>query len=356
MPESKVDPRVQNFGFDVDVDMKVEEKLAEMGIKSADDLGMGRADVGLISRHIEDRIDPQLDPELMDNARRDADWAREAGSPEQPAARTATTEPATQQPESPADRLAQLQAELESRRAEADDWKRKYGERENKLGEERKRTAERLARLESSATGTAYAPPNVASYQPAGYDPRILGGVDPDAPLTAGQTASLLQSMAAAFGSQLSARDNQIIEAAKQLRNYDLTSNEEADLIERHGWLAALDRTSQISAMRDLVQPLRAASKPAADAPIKPRGVDMLELARQKHLTATTFIEPSSRGSVQETQAATGVDSALAKKIAEYKDALRKRPGDAGVEFDSYNANKTAERLLIEINALQRRR
>lgn len=355
MPETKVDPRVQNFGFDVDVDMKVEEKLAEMGIKNADDLGMGRADAGLIARHIEDRIDPQLDPDLMDDARRDADWAREAGSPEQPASRTATPEPSTQQPEQPQDRLAQLQAELESRRAEAEDWKRKYGERENKLGEERKRTAERLARLEATANGTAYVPPQAAPYQQA-YDPRILGGVDPDAPLTAGQTASLLQSMAAAFGSQLSARDQQIIEAAKQLRNYDLTSNEEADLIERHGWLATLDRTSQISAMRDLVQPLRATSKPAADAPMKPKGVDMLELARQKHLTATTFIEPSSRGSVQETQAATGVDSALAKKIGEYKEALRKRPGDKGVEFDSYNANKTAERLLVEINALQRRR
>lgn len=357
MSEKETAPGVRNFQFDVDVDMAAEEKLASMGIKDAEDLGMGRADAGLIQRHIEERIDVNMDPELMDDARRHADWEREANAPEQPAPRqTRTTEPQPAATEPAPDRLAQLQTELEAREAELKASNAELGRLQNKFGEERKRVAERLARLEAASGGGNYAPA-APQYQPQPtYDPRILGDVDPNVPLTAGQTAMLFQNMATAFGTQLSAREQQILNAAKQLRDYDLTSNEEADLIERHGWLASLDRASQISAMRDLVKPLRTASQPAVPAPIKPKGVDMVELARQRHLTATTFIEPSSRGSTQEQNAATGTDSALAKKIAEYKQALAVRPGTPGAEFDQFGANKKAERLLHEINALQRRR
>src|SRR3990167_1566376 len=359
-------PQIANFEFDVEADRKanlqVDDRLASMGIRDAEDLGPWRVDVGLVSQHM-NRIDPDDTPERMENNQRlnsylqamhDVDPSLAAGIPQaQPGEpQSAVTEPA------PADPLSQLQVQLDAAQAEAKRMKEHYSRESERWGTERKRNAERLARLEQG-NGQAGYPQTATTYtpQPAGYyDPRILGDVDPNAPLTAAQTATLLQSMAAAFGSQMTARDNNVIEAAREMRHYDLTTNEEADLIERHGWLTTLDRASQVKAMRDLVQPLRAASPPAAATPPKPQGVNLVDLARARHLTATTFIEPSSRGSVQETAAATGADSALSKKIAEYKTALSLRPGQTGFEADQYGANRNAERLLHEINALQRRR
>lgn len=351
------DPRITNFEFDVEADRRATERLAEMGIKSPDDLGPGRADVGLIAQQL-GKVDPETNPALMEEIKRQQDWVKESQAPYQPGqSETPAAQP--QEPQAAADHLGALQAERDAAQAELKRMKEQYGRESTKWGDERKRVNERLARLEGG-NGTGYAQPAQPVYsqspQAGYYDPRVLGEVDPNAPLTAAQTAALLQSMAAAFGNQLNVRDQNVIEAARELRNYDLTTNEEADLIERHGWLATLDRSSQIKAMRDLVLPLRAASQPAAGAPIKPKGVDMVELARAKHLTATTYIEPSSRGSSQETMAATGTDSALAGKIAEYRKAIAARPGDKDFDADQYGANRNAERLLREISVLQRRR
>lgn len=364
MAKKGTDPRVEASEQNVTTQNAVNQALLDMGLKDADDLGPGRADLGLVAQRM-NLPEPELDPDAIDEAIRDAEWEKSVESPEQPykpvkpsapAAAAPEQEPAT---ESETPTLAQLQAERDAAQAEAKRMKEQYARESERWGNERKKVAERLARLEHGGGSGGFPQPS-SPYpmppQPGYYDPRILGDTDPNAPLSAGQTAALLHSMASAFGQQLSAREQNVIEAAREMRNYDLTSNEEADLIERHGWLATLDRASQIKAMRDLVTPLRAASQPAAGAPLKPQGVNMEALARARHLTATTFIEPSSRGSTQEQQAATGVDSALAKKIAEYKEAMALRPGMTGYEGGQYGENKKAERLLREINALQRRR
>lgn len=362
MAKKGSDPRVEASEQNVTTQKAVNQALSDMGLQDADDLGSGRADFGLIAQRM-NQPEPELDPDAIEEAQRDAQWeaqVQEPGQPYQPilkpsapAAAAPEQEPATEI-ETPT--LAQLQAERDAAQAEAKRMKEQYARESERWGNERKKVAERLARLEQGGGGGSPSMPQFQQAQPGYYDPRILGDTDPNAPLSAGQTAALLHSMASAFGQQLSAREQNVIEAAREMRNYDLTSNEEADLIERHGWLATLDRASQIKAMRDLVQPLRAASQPAAGAPMKPQGVNMEALARARHLTATTFIEPSSRGSTQEQQAATGVDSALAKKIAEYKEAMALRPGMTGYEGGQYGENKKAERLLREINALQRRR
>jgi len=337
MPEAAKQPdvRISNFSFDVEADRKVEQQLAHEMLPNI----------------------AHIDPLMAEGALRDEDWARQARietervEPEALVTedgKLAHAQPAAA-PEPPKpDRLTQLEAALAEKQAALEASNKELGRLQNKFGDERKQVAERLARLETAARGASAQQNAATGYMPA-YDPRILGDADPNVPLTAGQTAMLLQSMAAAFGSQLSAREQQILDAAKTMQGYDLTSNEEADLIERHGWLASLDRASQIRAMRDLVKPLRDSNKPAAEAPLKPQGVNLAELARAKHLTATTFIEPSSTGSRQETQAATGVDSGLAKKIAEYRELMSKPYGTPGI-------SEQAEKLLKEINALQRRR
>ena len=357
MPKKGTDPRVADSESDVAAGRKVNEILANAGIQDADDLGPGRFDVGLVAQHLA-QPEPELDPEAIEEAERDAEWKRGVESAGQPYQPVLQPQPQTAQPQEESDPVAKMQADLEAAKAEAQRMKEQYARESERWGNERKKNAERLARLEHGGSG-GYVPPPTTYAQPGQtpyYDPRILGDADPNAPLTAGQTAALMQNMAAAFGQQLNTREQTVIEAAREMRNYDLTSNEEADLIERHGWLATLDRASQIKAMRDLVQPLRAASQPAAQPPLTPKPVDMTALARARHLTATTFIEPSSRTSTQEQAAATGIDSALSKKIAEYREAMAARPGMPSFEMGQYGENKKAERLIKEINALQRRR
>lgn len=354
------DPRIVEYEFDAEKELAMQDRLENIGVRDADDLGPGRADVGQLARVL-NQPDPTDLPSEMEQAARTRDWVEQANAPEQPYQIPAQGQsPPQQAPQAsePVDNLAQLQATLAEAQAEAKRMKEQYARESEKWGNERKKHAERMARMEQGGLGGYSTPSNTYAQpaQPVYYDPRILGDVDPNVPLTAGQTAALLQNMAAAFGQQMNTREQTVIDAARELRNYDLTSNEEADLIERHGWLATLDRASQIKAMRDLVQPLRAASQPAAVPQLTPKPADMTALARARHLTATTFIEPSSRTSPQEQAAATGADSALAKKIAEYKTAINLRPGQPGFDADQYGTNRNVERLLREINALQRRR
>jgi hypothetical protein len=359
---AKTDERIKTWEFDVETDQKVNQKLADMGINKIEDLGPGRGvvDAGSAANHLKG-IDPAVSPLTAEKIIRDAQFDEMAGNPVQPTIEdTAQKEPA---PPPPQDREATLTAELAAAKAEADDWKRKYGERENRLGDERRRTAERLARLEggtSGAGGTVQTPqpqqPVSTGFTPAyQYDPRILGGRDPDTPMTGGEVAALMQSLASAFGAQLSARETQLLETTKQLRNYDLTADEEVSLIERHAWLANLDRGAQMSAMRDLAPTLRTqtnatnsggAATPAAPViPPVPQRQNMEALARARVRTATTYIEPSTQGSPNESSAAGEDNSALAKKAARLKELLATPGGTASGE---------AERLMNELSGVRR--
>jgi hypothetical protein len=339
----ETDQRVTNFEFDVEVDRKAREKLGELGISKGEDLQPGRADLTKTAEVLKG-IDPEIDPFIASKAIRDKEFRDMAGGVEQP---SVVEEPIQAEVQPPApDRLAQLQAEAEAAKAEADDWKRKYGERENRLGEERRRTAERLARLEQGVGSmppqqpTGYTPAQVAGT----YDPRILGNRDPDTPMTA---------MAAAFGQQMTAREAQLLETTKQLRNYDLTPDEEVTLIEKHPWLANVDRSAQLTAMRDLVEPLRNQAKPSGvgvpAAPAMPQRQNMEQLARARHITATTHIEPSTQGSPSEFSASGEDNSSLAKKAARLKELL----DTPGASTDPKLGPET-ERLMNELSGRRR--
>lgn len=348
MAENEPDPRVQNFTFDVEADMKAQEILGNMGIKDADDLGQGRADVGLIARHINERMDPQMDPDLMDTISRDAEWARQAGTPEQPQPRP-TGEPSATPPQ---DRLAQLQAQMESIVQERDTYKEKLEVAVKSAG------SRRLRRLESQLeqlTSRAVAPQTYNAIPPQ------AAGLDPSQPMTAADVWNLMMAQSQAFGTRIDGAIKQAVTAARATQGYSLTADQEETLLDSHPWLESLPIGEREQAMMTLAKPNGNGSRPAVPPgavppPVRPQGVDLLELARQKHLTATTFIEPSSRGSAPERDAVTGVDSNLAKKIAEYRDAIQQRPGQKGAEFDQFGSNVKAERLLREISSLQRRR
>lgn len=343
------DPQIQKFAFDVAVDQKVKEKLSEAGIRKPEDLALGRADMGRISallkeaEYISEDGGVQLDPYVAEKIMRNDEYARQSTGSEQPGVQAPET-PATPAAAPPADAQAQFEAALAAKDAELKEWQRKYGERENRLGEERRKTAERLARLEASATGNGYTPPVTPHYMAAeSYDPRIIEGMDPNAPVTAAQMAARMQSLAAAFGSRLTASQEEAIETARHLQGYSLTPSDEADLIDNHPWLAGMPRATQIQAMRALAKPAAPPVAAAAPSRIAPQRVDMAELARARVRTATTFIEPSTQGSAQEASATSAINSDYAKKTSRIQELLR-TPGGA----------EEAERLINELSSRRR--
>jgi len=316
----KTDNRVKIHEFDVETDQRVNQKLADMGINKTEDLASGRQfDAGSVANHMLG-VDPEMSPLKTEKMIRDAQFAEMAGHPANPTTDEEPAQPASGTPPAPS-REEQLNADLTAAKAEADSWKQKYGERENRLGDERRKTAERLARLEG---GGSVAPPaqNVSTgFTPSmQYDPRLLGGRDPDAPMTNAEGASLLQSLAQAWGAELTTREAQLLETTRQLRDYNVTPDQEVSLIERHKWLANLPRGEQMAAMRDLA-PAVTPTQPSGTPPM-PAKQDMVELARQRIRTATTYIEPSTQGSPVEASATGEDNSALAKKSMRLRELL----------------------------------
>lgn len=337
----KTDDRIQNFEFDVEADQKVTKKLADMGINKVDDLAPGRQfDAGSAANHLKG-IDPAVSPLLAEKIVRDAQFADMAGHPANPTISEDDAQNAPAATPAPS-REEQLNADLVAARAEADSWKQKYGERENKLGDERRRTAERLARLEG---GTAVLPqPTQTGFTPSmQYDPRLLGGRDPDAPMTNAEGASLLQSMAQAWGSELTTREAQLLETTRQLRDYTVTPDQEVSLIERHKWLANLPRGEQMAAMRDLAPAITPQPTQTSGPPV-PNKQDMVELARARLRTATTYIEPSTQGSPVESSAVGEDNSSLAKKAMRLRELMNIK----GASTDPKTSGEM-ERLMNEL-------
>jgi hypothetical protein len=132
-------------------------------------------------------------------------------------------------------------------------------------------------------------------------------------------------------------------ETARSMQGFDLTPNEEADLLSNHTWLARLDRPAQMTAMRDLIKPVRDAATNSGKPQTPQVPAHVQELQRQ-HIAHTTFIEPSAPGSEQEQQNLGGADPVLAKKAARLKELLDTPGGSNSGE---------AEKLM---NELSRRR
>ena len=158
---------------------------------------------------------------------------------------------------------------------------------------------------------------------------------------------NLLLAQSQAFGQQISAREHAALERMQEMttsaQGFDLTPNEEADLLSNHTWLARLERPQQMTAMRDLIKPARDANNNSGKPQVSQMPARTQELQRQ-HIATTTFIEPSAAGSVQEQQTLGGADPVLAKKAARLKELLSKKGGTDDGE---------AERLM---NELSRRR
>jgi len=343
----KTDPRVTNDEFNAEVDRKTSERLAGMGINKPEDLEPGRIDLATAAIALKG-IDPESDPFTADKVTRDEEFRRMAEGSGQP---TVTAEPAPPDPATPAapSREEQLTADLAAAKSEADNWKQKYGKRENDLGDERRRTAERLIRLEGGGNVATTAQNVNTGFTPSmQYDPRLLGGRDPDAPMTNAEGASLLQSLAQAWGAELTTREAQLLETTRQLRDYTVTPDQEVSLIERHRWLANLPRGEQMSAMRDLAPAITPQPTQASGQPPVPNKQDMVELARARVRTATTYIEPSSQGSPVEASAAGEDNSMLAKKAHR----LRELMNTVGASTDS----KTGPEMERLMNELQGRR
>jgi hypothetical protein len=343
---AKVDPRVQNYKFDVETDRKVQERLSDMGINKPDDLLPGRADIGLIAEGM-GGTDVEVAPLIAEKVVRDRQFAQmaedqgqepqDAVVPDAPAA-----DPAAVAATSDPDALTLAQQQLAEAQQEAERWKKQYGERENKLGDERRRMAERLARLEQAQqpAQAQYAPPQ----QYGAYDPRLLGNRDPDTPMTAAEVAALMQAQSVALGAQLQAKEAQFMETMRHMRGFDVTPDEEVTLLERHPWLATIDQASKMDALRSLVEPLRASAQaqtqPTNSGAATPRTPSMEDIARARVRTATTFIEPSTQGSAQEGAAIGLRDDALAKKAARLKELLNTPGGSISGE---------AEKLVNEL-------
>src|SRR5687767_5409108 len=101
------DPRITGYEFDAEVELAAQDKLASIGVRDADDLGPGRADVGDIAR-ILNQPDPGSLPDEMEHAARLKNWVDQSQAPEQPfqsPLRQPSTQPQEPQVAEPVDNL-----------------------------------------------------------------------------------------------------------------------------------------------------------------------------------------------------------------------------------------------------------
>ena len=326
------DQRVSVTEFDVEVDRKTQERLSKMGINKPDDLGPGRMDLGEIATQL-GGVDADVSPLIAEKVVRDRQFQEMAGGQEQPTV-APTEEPKQEQTQ----QAPTIEQRLEAAEKQAAEWKNQLGRQGGKLGEERRATAERIAKLEEQVrVGGGQ---QAITQQNPQYAQNPLANVDPNEPMTGAQTQAMLLNMATAWGQHLEQRDQIAYNNMRQLQGYTVTVDQEADLLENHTWLTNLDRASQMKAMSALVKPADEA-KTGGVAQADPRATAL----RAQHIATTTFIEPSAMGSDQEKATFGGADPELLKKAARLKDLLRTKGGSDSGE---------AERLMNDLAGRRR--
>jgi len=327
------DQRVSVTEFDVEVDRKTQKRLADMGINKPDDLGPGRMDLGQIANQL-GGVDADVSPLIAEKVVRDRQFAEMAGGQEQPTV-TPAEEPAQEQAQQA--QAPTIEQRLEAAEKQAAEWKNRLGRQGGQLGEERRATAERIAKLEEQvARGGGQA----TVQQNPQYAQNPVGNVDPNEPMTGAQTQAMMLNMATAWGQHLEQRDQIAYNNMRQLQGYTVTVDQEADLLENHTWLTNLDRASQMKAMSALVKPVEEA-KTGGVAQADPRA----NALRAQHIATTTFIEPSAMGSDQEKATFGGADPELLKKAQRLKELLRTKGGSDSGE---------AERLMNDLAGRRR--
>ena len=326
------DDRISVAEFDVEVDRKTQQRLADMGINKPEDLGPGRGDLGQIAGQLGD-VDADVSPLVAEKVMRDREFRKMAGEEEQPTQVETQEQPKQEQTQAPT-----IEQRLEAAEQQAAEWKNLLGKQGGKLGEERRATAERIAKLEEQVLRGS-GQQNAVTQNPQ-YAQNTLTNVDPNEPMTGAQTQAMMLNMATAWGQHLEQRDQIAYDNMRQLRGYNVTVDQEADLLESHTWLTNLDRSSQMKAMSALAKPAEE-NKSSGTPQVDPRAVAL----RAQHIATTTFIEPSATGSDQEKATFGGVDPELIKKAARLKELIKTKGGSDSGE---------AERLMNELSGRRR--
>ena len=329
-------PNVQEYQLNMDAEIAARQQLEDAGVYKPEDLTSGRADIGRAAEVFTNAgIDEELAPLLAEKAIRDAQFAEQAGGDEQP-------EPA-QSPEAapPQDRLSKMQADLEAAKAEAERFKTLYGRGENDKGNLRRRMREIEERLEGRSQQPTYQPP-------MGYNPAMTGYADPAAPVTAGDMQQALSAFAVAMGNVVRQTREEVIREARNLSKYDLTVDEEEDLLDGNPWLKSLPSGQREQAMMSLARPANGSARPAATRPtanLTPRPTTPEDALRAR-VRQTAFIEAPSGASLPERMAASATDMLTAQKLQKLKAALAKPGGseEAGSILASLGAGPTDDR------------
>lgn len=325
MADRKVHQNIQEYQLNMDAEIAARQQLAEAGVYKPEDLTDGRADVGRVAEvFTRANVDEEIQPLLAEKALRDAEFERHAEGVEQPLPRD--LDEATRQ--NPQDRLAQMQGELEAAKAEAERYRTLYGREANEKGNFRRRLREIEDRLEGRQGG--YQPPA----QPYGYTPQpVMPPVaDPNQPVTLQDVYSLMMAQSAAFGSQLRQSREEAIREAKSLNGYNLTVDEEEDLLDGNPWLKSLPAGQREQAMMALARPANGRPQPAGGRrPLPPSAPNQEEILRAK-LRQAAFIEAPSGASTQERAAQSPTDIATAKKLQDLKVAAATPGGSKKME------------------------
>lgn len=314
---AKPDERIVNYQQEREAAMKVQETLEQLGLGKIEDLGSGRADLGLYAEHMGDIGPENPTGGFVEKVVRDAQWAEQAGTQTQQSVEAPAAQESASSPEP--DELASTKAAAESAKQEAAEWKDKWGRQSYQVGELRKRLQELEHRGQAQPQASQW-----SSYQ----QPQVMPPMrDPEAPITYADAMNLLMAHSAAVGNQLQQTYVSAIEAARRLGNYTLTPSEEADLQENHPWLLDLQPGKREQAMMELVK------KPTEPAKqLTPTGMTQAELARARIRTVGTYIEPSSRMTAAEVAATTPTASVISKKIEALREALDKEGGSEEAE------------------------
>jgi hypothetical protein len=284
--------------------------LNDAGIFKPEDLMPGRMDMGKAAAILQRQgIDPEVSPIQAEKALRDADYLEQAGI-----SQPQVQQPQQQEPEP--DRLAQLQAQLEQRDAEI----RRLNNHDPEIKYRR-----RLRAIEERLSGIG----QTTQTQPPQYPPVAMPnmGIDPNMPVTQADVMSLMMAQSQAFGTHLQRVREEAIKEARALRNYDLTPDEEEDLLDAHPWLQALPVGQREQAMYAVARPNvgNGSAPPAPGKRLTPQPTSQEELMRQR-VRQTAFIPAPNRSSVPEQEAHRGGDTARGLLLKKYQEAVN-RPG-----------------------------
>lgn len=336
-----LDPRLESQAISDEASRQATQKLADAGFLKPEDIQAGRVDMGKLGNMLAAKdIDEELHPLLVEKLNRDVEFASLAREQEEEAsARPAETETATEeQPAPEGDRLSQLSAEVDRAKAEAEKWKALYGRSENKVGDVRKRLTELESRVQQ-------APPYMV-------DSRQLVGKAPDEPITAGDAASLMLSMAAALGNQVRQAKEDALAEMRGINQPGLPADVEAELLEAHPWLESLPKAQKDRAMLDIVQ---TQAKPAAPAPVAPvtKG-PAVERARAT-VRESGYIEQSNRSSTAERTSTMPQVAQRQQDVAKLKELLARPGGAEAAEqlFAALGAGPTDDREVPPLIAVR---